>query len=474
MNQNNVKSFISNFSIALVSQVISLVLSLIMSLLVPKVLGVEEFGYWQLFIFYSSYTGLFHFGLNDGIYLIHGGETRDEVDKRSIASQFQLSVVVQLFIAVLIVIYAFAGGLEEKREFIIVCTACYMILFCASGYLGNVFQMMNETKLFSLSAIVDRLVFFVPLAFFLIIREQAFEPYVLAFLFARSCSLGYCLWKGKDLIFVKPMKLKPTVDEAFQSIRVGICLMLANLAGTLIIGVARFAIDFTWGIDEFGQISLALSMVNFFMVFFTQLALVLFPALRQTDYNNLKKVFSSARDALGLSLPVVFVLYFPAVILLHLWLPQYDTAMIFFAVLLPICVFDGKMQVVGTTFFNVLRKERQLLAVNAAAVALSFIWSLIGALVFHSAYFVMGSVVVVLAVRSTFSECLISYHLKVKRSGVVLGTLIMSVLFEVFTFSNLGVGAFILSLIAYSAFLFCFRKKIVTLFEHIRALKSLL
>ena len=59
-----------------------------MSLLVPKMLGVEEFSYWQLFLFYLSYVGLFHFGITDGMYLKNGGLTYDEINKKEIGSQF--------------------------------------------------------------------------------------------------------------------------------------------------------------------------------------------------------------------------------------------------------------------------------------------------------------------------------------------------------------------------------------------------
>ena len=66
---------------AVFAQGLSTAVSVILTLLLPKVLGVAEFGYWQLFIFYLGYVGFFHFGINDGVYLIHGGETRDALDK---------------------------------------------------------------------------------------------------------------------------------------------------------------------------------------------------------------------------------------------------------------------------------------------------------------------------------------------------------------------------------------------------------
>ena len=36
-------------------------------------MGPEEFGYWQIYLFYLGYLNLFGLGLNDGIGLFYGG-----------------------------------------------------------------------------------------------------------------------------------------------------------------------------------------------------------------------------------------------------------------------------------------------------------------------------------------------------------------------------------------------------------------
>lgn len=84
---------INNIIYAFFAQGVSLLLSVVMSLIVPKVLGVEQFGYWQLFIFYAGYVGFFHFGLNDGIYLKLGGSDYDNLDYNLLGTQFRISII---------------------------------------------------------------------------------------------------------------------------------------------------------------------------------------------------------------------------------------------------------------------------------------------------------------------------------------------------------------------------------------------
>ena len=77
-------SIIKNFSYSLTSNLISFIISALVVLIIPRIIGVEDYGFWQLYLFYSSYIGFLHFGWNDGIYLRYGGEEYEELDKPSL------------------------------------------------------------------------------------------------------------------------------------------------------------------------------------------------------------------------------------------------------------------------------------------------------------------------------------------------------------------------------------------------------
>ena len=98
----NYRALVGNAAIAFAAQGVSLAVSVTMSLLVPKVLGVATYGYWQLFVFYAGYSGFFHLGLNDGVYLVEGGKTRNEIDKKLINSQFRVALALQLVVGLAI------------------------------------------------------------------------------------------------------------------------------------------------------------------------------------------------------------------------------------------------------------------------------------------------------------------------------------------------------------------------------------
>ena len=70
------KEIVSNLSVTIFANLVSLVGSVVITFLLPKFIGVESFGYYQLYIFYTSYIGFLGFGWHEGIYL------QQEVDSR--------------------------------------------------------------------------------------------------------------------------------------------------------------------------------------------------------------------------------------------------------------------------------------------------------------------------------------------------------------------------------------------------------
>jgi len=81
-------NFIKKLSYALISNIVSLFVSVMVILILPKAVGVEDYGYFQLYLFYSTYVGFLHFGWIDGIYLKTGGEKYKNLDKKVLFSQF--------------------------------------------------------------------------------------------------------------------------------------------------------------------------------------------------------------------------------------------------------------------------------------------------------------------------------------------------------------------------------------------------
>ena len=58
------KEIVSNLSVTIFANLVSLVGSVVITFLLPKFIGVESFGYYQLYIFYTGYI------FNDSVFWI--------------------------------------------------------------------------------------------------------------------------------------------------------------------------------------------------------------------------------------------------------------------------------------------------------------------------------------------------------------------------------------------------------------------
>lgn len=454
------KQVFINVIFAFAAQGLSLILSFLMSLIVPKVLGVEEYGYWQLFLFYSSYVGFFHFGLNDGIYLRCGGIAFDRLDHAALGSQFRVSASVQLMMALGTAGYAFLCVPDPSGRFVMVMTALYLFVSNACGFLDYVFQAGNRTKIYSLSVMINKVFFIFAVLFLLVFREKHFQLFVIFYLTGQMLALIYSSLLAGKIVRARMNPLRPTLHEIGANISVGINLMLSNIADILIVGVGRFVIVGLWGIIEFGKFSFALSLTTFILQFISQVSMVLFPALRQTDEKRLFRFYQLGRDILGIFLSGVFLAYLPVKYILGLWLPQYQDSLKYLALLLPLCTFDGKMQMLCGTYLKVLRKERVLLGFNTVSLALSVVFSLIGGYVIHSVYAIVISLVIAVACRSILSELYLSRLMQISVVQNLAAECLLAAVFVSGTWLIGAVGGFLIYLAVFAVYLICSGRRI--------------
>lgn len=396
--------FISNLSYAYLAQMIAMIISVVMNLILPKFLGVESFSYWQLFIFYSQYIPFLHLGLNDGVYLRYGGIIYEKLEKEKIKTQMLLGMCYQFFFSVLICIIAIFVIHEKNRQWIIIFACIYFMIYTVQNYLGYIFQAANETYIYSKSVIINRLIFLVGMILCVTLKKENSWPYIWVYIFAQLTAAIYLCCKGREILHAPCVSIKVGFGELKKSIFVGIKLMLANIASMLILGGGRFIIDLRWDLETFGKISFSITLTNFILTFIQQVGMVLFPLLRQLKQEIQQQIYERFRDGMFIILPVVFVMYFPAKKVLDLWLPNYSESFRYLALMLPICFFDAKMQMLCNTYLKVQRQEKRLFTLNVISTCVSLCLSFLGAYVCNSLCIVVLGMVFAIALRSTIAE----------------------------------------------------------------------
>lgn len=468
----NIKAFnfIKNFSYTLTSNLVSLLVSTLVVLIVPKVIGIEEYGYWQLYLFYSSYVGFMHFGWNDGIYLRYGGEEYRELDKRLFFSQFYMLVFSQIIITVIISGIAITFLSDLNRVFILQMTALCMLITNARYMLLFVLQATNRIKEYAQITMFGRILYLSLIVLFLLIGIREYKLMVIADLFGRFISLTYAMYCCKDIVFQKISNFYFSFREVVDNIRVGIKLMFANIASMLIIGTVRFGIERSWDVTTFGKVSLTLSASNFMMLFINAVGIIMFPILRRTDAKNLPSIYITMRDFLMVILLGTLIMYYPFKVLLSGWLPKYAESLMYMALVFPMFVYEGKMALLINTYLKTLREEKLMLKINLVSLILSLIVTAVSTILFKNLDLAIASIVILLAFRSVLAEIFLSKILSISLyKDIILELILTSIFMLTGWFINSWLIVYVYGT-AYLMYLIIKRKDISRTIENIKLL----
>lgn len=415
-----------NLAYALGAEGLQLLQSVLMSLIIPKILGVEQFGFWQLFIFYTSYGGFFHLGLLDGIYLKIGGQHASDVDFQRLATQLKILFIWIVCILVPIAIWGIFND-DPNRRLVIASSCIYIVFYNVLSYHSYLLQCINDIKSYSLGRFIDMACFICGLIILLIGRIDFFFPYVIVYFIAKIISLVYYGFRLKPLWKNITTRInKNTLAEAVDNIKIGINLLASNIASMLILGIGRWMVDKEWGIESFSKISFSLIFVNFFLMFIQQASMVLFPDLRRRSDTQVESIYERMKKAIQCIIPIVLLAYLPFVVLIEFWLPKYSDSIIYLIYLLPLCCFDTKMQLIYNTMFKVKRMERKLLLCNVLSLIASTIF------IFTAIYLFKSTTCVVIAMFGAIMfRCILAEFMVEKQLALPYNSLLRDLLPEI-------------------------------------------
>ncbi|MBY0013629.1 oligosaccharide flippase family protein [Paenibacillus typhae] len=411
----NVKTlaFLKDFSYAVVSNLVSLLISTLVVLIVPRMIGVEEYGYWQLYLFYTSYVGFLQFGWNDGIYLRYGGSKYEELDKRLFSTQFWLLMISQTLIALIIIGFALLYINDVSRQFILIMVALCLILVGVRAMPLFVLQATNKIKEFAQITIIGRVLYFALICLFLIFGINEYKIMIVGDLIGKLISLLYAMYCCKDIVFRKFTTLTVSFKEVISNVNVGINLMFANIASLLIVGIVRFGIEHSWDVTTFGKVSLTLSISNMMMIFINAVGIVMFPMLRRIDAAKLSKIYETLSPILMMLFLGLLLSYYPIKMILSSWLVAYSDSLIFMVLVFPMFIYEGKMALLINTYLKTLRKEKLMLRINLISLVLSTLLTVLTSLVIKNLTLAILSIVIILAFRTILAEWYLSKLLKI-------------------------------------------------------------
>ncbi|HFI0307019.1 TPA: hypothetical protein ACGOVM_002130 [Streptococcus suis] len=426
------KKLLLNSSYAITSNLLSLLVSTLVILILPKLIGVEEYGYWQLYLFYTSYVGFAHLGWIDGIYLKYGGEEYERLDKQKFFSQFIAYSLFQTIIAILIFVVGNSIDVGTNKEFIFNMLSLTLLATNLRFFIIYLLQTTNLIKESARIMILDRVLYICLLLGLIAGGIYSYKLMIVVDVIGRFISLFYGIYLCRDIIVHKLTFFKFDILEVIDNIKVGSNLMLSNVASMLVIGTVRLGIEKRWDVATFGKISLTLSTSNLIMTFINAVGIVIFPMLKRTEKSELPELYVKIRTLLMPVLLGFLLFFFPLRTALMIWLPKYADSLLYMALIFPISVFEGKMALLINTYLKAFRMEKTILFVNLLSMLLSVLLTIVTTFIFPNLILATLSITFLLFFRCLLAEMLLAKSLEI---SVASDALLEAIIAGIFIFA---------------------------------------
>jgi O-antigen/teichoic acid export membrane protein len=443
IGKKQLQKSIKNIVYVLLSQIVTLSISVITSLLLPKLLGVSAFGYWNIYLFYSSYIGIFHIGLVDGVYLRYGKYNYDELPKKNLRTTVVTLFIFQVMITAVILILLVLIEKDMNKLFSY-SFAALNILIGVTGFFLIITQITNKFKLYSIIVIIGKilLLFFILFLYYADLLNS--NSLIISDFIIKIIVLGICVYSCKDLVFGEYSTLIDGLKESRDNIFAGFPLMLANILGMSVIGTGRFIIDRFKSITDFSLYSFAISITMMMVSFISAVSLVIYPILSRLTMENLSKYYMKI-NSLIMSISFLFLLlYFPFVYIIEHYLENYKSVLEYLNILFPIIIFQAKLQFLTNNFFKILRKEKMLLVTNFSSFVMFILIGSIAFVMFKNIQSIVWSTLFVLGWRTYASEIYLKGYLEIKGYSSIIIEIFMIISFIIFTnvFGEIGIILF--------------------------------
>lgn len=460
------KSFIKGVSHTLTSNLTSFIIGAVIVLIVPKMIGITEYGYFQYYSLLIVYAVYFHFGICDGLFLKNVGKPYIELNRELLASQYRILELGTLLLCFLVQIGLSLFVTEGQDKVYVVRLVFVAIIFVNTRVFStNVLLATSRFKEYSQVIMSEKAVYILYLIVALVLGVKDYRILVLGDVGGKLAAALLGVYYCRDIVFSQCVSWRAGVTELLDNFKIGIFILVTNISSILIPSIIQLFVESQWDMETFGKVSLSFSISKMLMLVISAVSLVLLPFLKHMDLSRLAEMYGKIRQPLMAILIVLLLSYYPIRLVLGAWLPQYQDSLFFASLLFPMCLFESKNAMLISTYLKALRKERWLCLGNLLTVVLGLGLGWVTATVLKNLLMTVLLIPILFAFRSVILEYPLSglLHISVMKDAVV-EILIAAVFIACNCFFPVGVACGLYAFVALVYVLY-HRKPLISLLQ---------
>lgn len=369
------------------SNIVTIASGIAVSFLLPKIISLSDYGFYKTFTLYFGYLGVLSLGVIDGIVLRYGEKDYTELDREKFRSYFIWYFIFHAIVTALILSAAFVTGVPEYR-FIILFLGLNLIPANLIGYFQQISQITQRFKEYSARKILQSLcnVLFVFLLFLLCRHEfvVTYRHYLWGLLAINLLLLVWYIVTYRSIIFGPHAKLKASFPEVISLAKEGFPLLVANLCSTLLLSLDRQFVNVLFDNEAYATYAFAYSILSLITVATSAISIVLYPVFKRADKEVLKRNYGLIQSVLLIFMFLAMLVYFPLVLFIGWFLPQYTPSLPIFRIILPSLAISAAITVVMHNYYKVFGKSTAFFKKSVVALVVSFASNAVAYLVFRS------------------------------------------------------------------------------------------
>lgn len=417
---------IKNITYSIAAQALSFILSIVTGFILPIAMGITDYGYWQVYLFYLGFIMLFCFGFNDGLYLRYGGYNYNELPFVKLRIAMRIFIIIITIMTVILLIISFTEK-DPNKIFAFCAISVNLIILGINGTLLTVLQFTNRIKLNSFLTIANKLVFVTILIPLILVSWVDFRVIIIADIVTKLVVLGFNIYKSNELFRGQAATFSIGIKEYWNDISVGVNLMFANIVGSLLLGVGRFIVERYMSLDDYSLYSFAINITTFALIFIAAASLSLYPLLKRVSKDKLPVFYIEINQLLCIGLFILLGGYYPLHFLIKNYYSGFSGILEYFYLLFIIIVSQGKMQFIINTYYKVLREEKAMLMANLSSVIFAVL-AIVPAFYFTQSIFaIVAGTTIALIWRCYASEIFIKKKIGINNyTNIIIELLIMA------------------------------------------------
>lgn len=327
-------------------------------LLIPRLLGIYEYGYYKMFTLYLTYMLFFHLGFPDGILLLHGGQHFEELDREKFRFYSVFFLVMQCIVGG---IFVFAACIlcDNVYRYILIMLAFDMVFVNLSTYFKFISQATMRFKELTIRNVFQSILQVLSvILIYILASEGVFEAsgklYIFSIVFIDGILFIWYLFTYRDIVFGKRERLQIGMVSVKKYFKTGILLTAAYQASHLIIVQDSQMVSVLYDMKSYSLYAFAYSIVNMASTALNAIATVLFPNLKRMGSEKASGQFPKLIAMVTVLAFFLLAGVYPLSWLVEFILPDYAGSLLYLEIIMPGLAISCCINLIFFTYYKMM------------------------------------------------------------------------------------------------------------------------